>query len=144
MQSLWAAGLVVYTFCLYVLFIQLLRGGGWLGKVFKGFRFDPELYAEFGRLTDVSGVTVTGAFERFMRVCAESGTLIFPERRVDGFEAEARVLADWLGKGKRFYRGEGGEEVNVAGRLVWLLSRVRDPELIALVERRLKESVSER
>jgi hypothetical protein len=114
-----------------------------MGKVFKGFRFDPEVYAAFGRLTDAGGVTITAAFERFMRVCVEAGVLVFPDVGGAGFEAEARVLADWLGKGKRFYRAAGGEEVNVAGRLVWLLSRVRDPELIGLVERRLKESVAE-
>jgi hypothetical protein len=33
--------------------------------------------------------------------------------------------------------------LNVAGRLVWLLSRVRDAELMGLMERRLKESVAE-
>jgi hypothetical protein len=112
------------------------------GKVFRGFRFDPEIYEGFGRLADAAGVTLTGALERFMRVCVEADALVFPDVGVAGFEAEARVLVDWLGKGKRFYRAAGGEEVNVAGRLVWLLSRVRDPELIALVERRLKESVS--
>ena len=128
----------VYMVCLYSLF-----GGGWVGKVFKGFRFDPELYAGFRRLASVRGVTVTGAFERFMSVGVESGVLVFPECGVGGFEAEARVLVDWLGKGKRFYRGEGGEEVNVAGRLVWLLLRVRDAGLIAEMEKRLKESVPE-
>lgn len=61
-----------------------------------------------------------------MRVCVESGALVFPELGLAGFEAEARVLADWLGKGKRFYRGADGGEVNIAGRLVWLLSKVRD------------------
>jgi hypothetical protein len=67
---------------------------------------------------------------------------LFSTRRWDaGFEAGARVLASWLGK--RLYRAAGGEKMNVAGRLVWLLSNVRNAELIALVERRLKESVAE-
>jgi hypothetical protein len=114
-----------------------------VGKVFKGFRFDPELYLAFGRLADAAGVTLTAAFERFMSGCVEADVLVFPEVGVAGFEAEARVLADWLGKGKRFYRAADGEEVNVAGRLVWLLSRVRDAELMGLMERRLKESVAE-
>lgn len=114
-----------------------------MGKVFKGFRFDPELYEGFGRLAVARGVTITGAFERFMSACVECDALVFPECGLAGFETEARVLVDWLGKGKRFYRGGAGEEVNIAGRLVWLLSRVRDPELIALMERRLKESVPE-
>ncbi len=72
---------------------------------------------------------MTGAFERFMSCCVEGGGLVFPEGGTVGFEAEARVLVDWLGKGRRFYRGEGGVEVNVAGRLVWLLLRVRDAKL---------------
>ena len=29
--------------CLYILLI----GGDWVAKVFKGFRFDPELYVSF-------------------------------------------------------------------------------------------------
>ena len=52
-------------------------------------------------------------------------------------------MVDWLGKGKRFYRGEGGVEVNIAGRLVWLLSRVRDAGLRLEMEEQLKRSVSE-
>jgi hypothetical protein len=115
-----------------------------VGKVFKGFRFGPELYAAFGRLTDASDVTITAAFERFMSACVEADALVFPDDWGAGFEAEARVLADWLGKGKRFYRGAGGEEVNVAGRLVWFLSRVRDAELIGLVERLLKNRFQSR
>jgi len=114
-----------------------------LGKVFKGFRFDPELYAGFKRLASSGGCTVTGAFERFMSVCVEGGGLVFPERMVVGFEAEARVLVDWLQKGKRFYRGEGGEEVNIAGRLVWLLAKVRNVELRSSIEDVLKRSVPE-
>ena len=112
-------------------------------KVFKGFRFDPELYGEFRRLVVVGGVTVTGAFERFMGVCVEADAVVFPERGVAGLESEARVLVDWLRKGKRFYRGGGGVEVNIAGRLVWLLSRVRDADLRVEVEEQLRQSVSE-
>lgn len=122
-------------FCLSV-------GGGLVGRVFRGFRFDAGLYGGFRRLAVAGGVTVTGAFERFMRVCVESGCLVFPEVGLAGFEAEARVLVDWLGKGKRFYRAADGVEVNIVGRLVWLLSKVRDAELIALMEKRLKEAVS--
>ena len=51
------------------------------------------------------------------------------------------MLLDWLGKGKRFYRGEGNEEVNVAGRLVWLLTKVRNSELRSNMEEVLKRSV---
>ena len=114
-----------------------------MGKVFKGFRFDPELYGGFKGLASAGGCTVTGAFERFMNCCVEAGVLVFAERAVEGFEAEARVLVDWLRKGKRFYRGEGGEEVNISGRLVWLLPRVRGAGLRGEMEEELKRSVSE-
>src|SRR3990170_312609 len=117
-------------------------GGGWVGKVFKGFRFDPELYGGFKKVASAGGCTVTGAFERFMSGCVEAGVLVFPERGVEGFEAEARVLVDWLRKGKRFYRGEGGEEVNISGRLLWLLPRVRGAGLKGEMEEGLKRSVS--
>ena len=78
-----------------------------------------------------------------MSICVEEGLLVFHERDIEGFEVEARVLVDWLGKGKRFYRGEGGVEVNIAGRLVGLLLKVRDSELRGEMEKALKSSVSE-
>jgi hypothetical protein len=46
--------------CLYVLFIRFVYTvvgcGGWLGKVFRGFRCDGEVYAGFGRLALLAGV----------------------------------------------------------------------------------------
>jgi hypothetical protein len=129
--------------CLYGLFIRFVYTGGWVVKVFKGFRFDSELYAGFKRVACAGGCTVTGAFERFMSCCVEGGGLVFPDRGTEGFEAEARVLVDWLGKGRRFYRGEGGVEVNISGRLVWLLPKVRDAKLRGELEETLKGSVSE-
>ena len=113
-----------------------------MGKVFKGFRFDPELYAGFRKLTSSGGCTVTGAFERFMKVCVDAGVLVFPESGVGSCEGEARVLVDWLRKGRRFYRGGDGVEVNIPGRLVWLLHRVRDVGLKAEMEEELKMSAS--
>jgi hypothetical protein len=133
-----ASGHFVYMVCLYILFIQAVV----LAKVFKGFRFDVQLYSDFKGVASAGGCTVTGAFERFMSGCVEGGLLVFPERNIEGFEVEARVLVDWLRKGKRFYRGEGGVEVNVAGRLVWLLLKVRDSELRSEMEEVLKGSVS--
>ena len=123
-----------YTFVYTVVFVV---------KVLKSFKFDPQLYSNFKQLSNSGGYTVTGAFERFMSTCVEGGVLVFPERGVEGFEVEARVLVDWLRKGKRFYRGEGGVEVNISGRLVWLLPKVRDSDLRGTMEKVLKESVSE-
>jgi hypothetical protein len=131
--------------CLYNSLLSLNIGDYTLvGKVFKGFRFDPELYADFSGLVDRAHCTLTVAYEEFMRICVEREALVFPEKaNVEGFEAEARVLVDWLGKGKRFYRGGNGEEVNIPGRLVWLLTRVRGAELRSAIEEQLKKSVIE-
>lgn len=61
------------------LFIQFVYTGWWwlVAKVFRGFRFDPELYAGFRRLVSGGGCTVTGAFERFMSCCVECGVWFF-------------------------------------------------------------------
>ncbi len=113
-----------------------------MAKIFKGFRFEAKIYGDFKSVASAGGCTVTGAFERFMDVCVESGLLVFPEKNIEGFEAEARVLVDWLRKGRRFYRGEDGVEVNISGRLVELLLKVRDSELRHEMEDALKSSVS--
>jgi hypothetical protein len=127
--------------CLYKLFIQFVYTGDWLGKVFYGFRFDPVLYGEFKRVTGVGGCTVTGAFERFMSNCVAADSLVFAEEGSGGFDAEARVLVDWLCKGKSFYRSVEGNEMNVQGRLLWLLPKVHDSVLRKEVEDTLKQSV---
>ena len=129
----------VYMVCLYVLFIQV--GGCWVSKVFKGFRFEPLLYASFKKIAGAGGCTVTGAFERFMSGCVDAGVLVFPDKGIGDFEVEARVFVDWLGKGKRFFRAEGGEEVNIQGRLLWLLPKVQDAALKVMIEEALKKSV---
>ena len=41
----WFGGLCVYTVCIYILHIQV--GVVCLGRVFRSFRFDGELYAGF-------------------------------------------------------------------------------------------------
>ena len=113
-----------------------------VGKKFMGFRFDPLLYERFGEIADAGGFTVTGALERFMVGCIEADALVFPEKRVLEFEVEARVFVDWLRKGKHFYRCEDGSEVNIQGRLLWLLPRVQDAALKGEIEDALKGSVS--
>jgi hypothetical protein len=115
-----------------------------LAKVFKGVRFDAQLYNDFKSVASAGGCTATGAFERFMSVCVEGGVLVFPERNIEGIEVEARVLVDWLRKGKYFYRGKSGVEVSVPGRLVELLVKVRNSELRAEMEDALKSSVSKK
>jgi hypothetical protein len=115
-----------------------------MAKVFYGFRFDPLVYGEFKKVSSNGGSTVTGAFERFMRGCVEADGLVFVERWVLDFEVEARVLADWLGKGKRFFRDQDGKEVNIQGRMLWLLPKVHDATLKKEMEEALKRSVSEK
>jgi hypothetical protein len=111
-----------------------------LVKKSKSYLFDPVQYEGFRMVCRKSGVGVTEAFERFMACCIEADKLVYGERAVAAVEAEARVLVDWLGKGKMFYRGPQGEELNVAGRLFWLLPRV-GPVLAVEVEAALKRSV---
>ena len=113
-----------------------------VAKILKSFKFDSQISSRFKQLAKLGGYTVTGSLEKFMGDCVNEGKLVFPELGVEGFEAEAGVLVDWLQKGKRFYRGEGGEEVNIPGRLVCLLSRVHDTELRLAMEKVLKGSVS--
>jgi len=113
-----------------------------LAKIFRGFRFENQLYRDFQGVASAAGLTATCAFERFMNACVERNLLVFPEMSVEGYEAEARVLIDWLRKGKRFYRSESGAEVNVLGRLFELLLKVHDSKLMVEMEDVLKSSVS--
>ena len=112
-----------------------------MSKVLRSFRFDSELYAQFAQVCKVGGLTMTGAVERFMRSCVKADRLSYAETGLANFETEARVLVDWLGKGKRFYRGEDGCEVNIQGRLFSLLGKVQDAALKSDMENALKGSV---
>jgi len=113
----------------------------WLPRIFRGFRFDIEVYKAFAKLASEEGYTATGALEQFMRICVDEGALVFPEKRIEGLEVEAKVLSDWLLKGKRFYRKEEGEEINISGRLLWLLPKVRGAELRGQIEQALRQPV---
>jgi len=107
---------------------------------FKGFRFDPELYAKFKKLATSSGLMVTEAFEKFMEACVNAGAVTFPTVNRRGVEAEARVLLAWLRKGKWFYYSSAGEEdQSVESRLLALLNQVEDEELRREIEEALKK-----
>lgn len=112
-----------------------------MGKVFRGFRFKIELYESFCCLAQKEGLTATGALERFMAGCVELEELVYPEQRILDFEREARVLVDWLSKGRYLYRNEEGVEINIAGRLLALLPKVADNTLKKAIEEALKGSV---
>jgi len=47
-----------------------------MARVFKAFRFDPQVYADFKELTRKSGYTMTSALEKFMADAVKFG-LIF-------------------------------------------------------------------
>lgn len=86
---------------------------------------------------------MTGAFEKFMRVCIENNVLFFPEKpNVEDVEAEARILLDWLKKGEYWYH-LGGEELSISGRLLTLLPKVQNRELKKDIEEGLKSSVEQ-
>ena len=110
-------------------------------KTFKAFRFNPELYENFKKLTAQSGYTMTAALEKFMSCCVENGVLAFPSApKAEDSEIEARVLLVWLKKGRYwYYQGSGDEQVSVSGRLLELLSKVHDGDLKKEIEETLKK-----
>ncbi|MCW4003262.1 MAG: hypothetical protein NWE95_05035 [Candidatus Bathyarchaeota archaeon] len=113
-----------------------------MGKVLRSFKFKPELYGNFKKLANTAGYNVTDALERFMSSCIEANALVFPQKATENSEAEARILVDWLEKGKHFYRTENGEEINIQGRLLWLLPKIQDTTLKNKTEHTLKKSVT--
>jgi hypothetical protein len=125
-----------YTFCSY-------KEAATLSKKQKTFRFNDNLYGKFKQVCDTSHSTITDAFEQFMSNCVEAGKLVYPEKGTANYEIEARILVDWLGKGKLFYRGENGEEANIPGRLLWLIPRIASASLKREIEGTLKKSVKE-
>jgi hypothetical protein len=112
-----------------------------LVKVFRGFRFDPDLYARFKELAGRSGLMVTEAFEKFMTACVEARAVRFPvaQEKGGGVEPEARVLLAWLRKGRVSYSATSGdEEISIDARLLQLLSQVEDATLRKEIEDELK------
>jgi len=114
-------------------------------KVFRGFRFDPELYAEFKELAARCNFGVTEAFERFMKACVKIQEIKFPEPAysVRDVETEARILLAWLSKKKYWYNINSETEVHIPGRLLQLLPRIEDESLREKVEEQLKENLME-
>jgi hypothetical protein len=109
-------------------------------KVFKAFRFNPELYESFKTLASENGYTVTGAFEKFMTSAIENG-LAFPSasKSNDDAETEARVLLTLLKRNKYWVRMNEKKEVSVTGRLLQLLPNIKETNLRQDIEQTLKE-----
>lgn len=126
---------------IWFVYMKCIYGEADLKKVFRGFRFEIQLYDSFCGLAQKKGLTATGALERFMASCVELEELVYPEQRFLDFEREARVLVNWLSKGRYLYRNEDGVEINIAGRLLTLLPKVADNTLKKVIEEALKGSV---
>ena len=108
-------------------------------KVFKAFRFNPQLYAGFKELASKNGYTVTAAFEKFMASAVEFG-LVFPSAaKTENVEAEARVMLAWLKEGRYWVNLGGGEETSTRGRLLQLLPNVEEADLRLDIEETLKK-----
>lgn len=112
--------------------------------MFKGVRFNGEMYERFKCVVMKSNITITEAFERFMNGCIQADCLVYDEahegEEID-YEIEARVLVDWLNKGKFFYRTDDCEETSIQGRLIALICKVKDKALKKEIEEALKSSV---
>lgn len=109
-------------------------------KKLKAFRFSPELYELFKKLVVNSRFTITSAFEEFMSLCVQNERLVFPE--VANVDAEARVLLAWLKNKQYWYYPSTGDEgqISVTGRLLQLLSKIRDRSLKTEIEETLKKN----
>jgi len=108
-----------------------------MARVFKAFRFDPQVYADFKELTRKSGYTMTSALEKFMADALKFG-LVFPSAKEEAVEAEARVMLSWLKEGKYWVNLGGKEETSMRGRLLQLLPKIGDAELRKDIEETLK------
>jgi hypothetical protein len=107
-------------------------------KARKGFRFNPQLYADFKDLASKNGYTVTAALEKFMTDAVKFG-LVFPSAKNAAAEAEARVILSWLKEGKYWVNLGGKEETSTRGRLLQLLPKVENAELRVEIEEILKK-----
>jgi len=109
-----------------------------MARVFKAFRFDPQIYADFKELARKSGYTMTSALEKFMADSLKF-RLVFPSAREESVEAEARVMLSWLKGGKYWVNLGGKEETSTRGRLLQLLLKVEDADLRKDIEETLKK-----
>jgi hypothetical protein len=97
-------------------------------KARKGFRFNPQLYADFNDLASKSGYTVTASLEKFMADAVKFG-LVFPSAKNEAAQAEARVMLVWLKEGRYWVNLGDKAETSMRGRLLQLLPKIEDAEL---------------
>jgi hypothetical protein len=125
-------------FIQFVNTIRRYRRREQMARVFKAFRFDPRVYADFKELVAKSGYTMTSALEKFMADSLKFG-LVFPSAKEEAAEAEARVMLSWLKGGKYWLNLGGKEETSTRGRLLQLLSKIEDADLRKDIEENLKQ-----
>jgi hypothetical protein len=109
-----------------------------LPKVFRAFRFDPQLYANFKELARKNGYAVTSALEKFMADAVKFG-LVFPSAKNEAAQAEARVMLVWLKEGRYWVNLGDKAETSTRGRLLQLLPKVEDADLRRDIEETLKK-----
>ena len=96
-----------------------------MAKVFRAFRFDPQLYMSFKDLASKNGYTATGALEKFMADAVKFG-LVFHLRKMKPLRPK-RVLCCLGSKMASYWVNLGGkEETSTRGRLLQLLPKVED------------------
>jgi len=77
-----------------------------------------------------------------MSCCVENGVLAFPGApKTEDSEVEARIMLDWLKKGRLWYVKDSEEELSISGRLLTLLPQLHDANLKKEIEEELKKSV---
>jgi len=110
-----------------------------LPKVFKGFRFNSNLYLSFKELATKKGYTVTETFEKFMTRSLEYGIAFPSADKTENVEAEARIMLAWVKEGQYRVSLEGEEDTSTRGRLLTLLPNVKDAALRLDIEENLKK-----
>jgi len=112
-----------------------------MGKPLRAFRFPVDVYNSFKKVAGKNGYTVTGAFTRFMMLCADWDMLVFPEKPGgEGLKTEVNILLNWIENERFWYNSASGEEVSAEGRLLQLLPKVEDKSLLTKIERALKKT----
>ncbi len=134
LSSVWGTPLPL---SLYNLLIQFV----YMPKVFRGFRFDLEIYTKFKELAAQCNLGVTEALEGFMKACVRIQEIKFPEPAdsVRDVEVEARILLAWLRKENYWYSIDSKTQMYVPGRLLQLLPKIENETLRREVEEQLKK-----
>ena len=111
-------------------------------KVQTGVRVESELWSAYKTVCEREKLRPGEPIEGFLRLVVDGDSALSLLRvmreaarsRVDGVEAYARVLLDWLVHGKFWFNTLGEEDASVEGMLLESLKVVADPELRRRIE----------